>query len=42
MFQPEVMIRFYSSPLGMGVLFGCAVWIAIGMKVVSSLGKIRV
>jgi len=42
MFQPDVMIRFYTSPLGMGIFAGCAVWIAIGMKVVSSLGKIKV
>lgn len=42
MFQPDVMIKFYGSPLGMGVFMFCAVWIGIGMKVVSSLGKIRV
>ncbi|PIS46686.1 MAG: hypothetical protein COT17_07395 [Elusimicrobia bacterium CG08_land_8_20_14_0_20_51_18] len=42
MFQPDVMIRFYSTPLGMFVLVFCIVWIGIGMKVVSSLGKIRV
>ncbi len=42
MFQPETMIKFYSSPLGMSVFIFCAIWIAIGMKVVSSLGKIRV
>ena len=42
MFQPDTMIKFYGSPLGMGVFVGCAIWIAIGMKVVSSLGKIKV
>ena len=42
MFQPETMMRFYGSPLGMATFIGCAIWIAIGMKVVSSLGKIRV
>lgn len=42
MFQPDTMIKFYGSPLGMFVFLGCAIWIAIGMKVVSSLGKIRV
>ncbi|MFA6433170.1 MAG: type II secretion system F family protein [Elusimicrobiales bacterium] len=42
MFQPDTMIRFYGSPLGMGIFVGCAIWIAIGMKVVSSLGKIKV
>ena len=42
LFQPEVMIKFYASPIGMFVLIFCIVWISIGMKVVSSLGKIRV
>ncbi|MDD2806582.1 MAG: type II secretion system F family protein [Elusimicrobiales bacterium] len=42
MFQPETMIKFYGSPMGMGVLFFCIIWISIGMKVVASLGKIRV
>ncbi|HCC48648.1 MAG TPA: hypothetical protein DEQ38_11125 [Elusimicrobia bacterium] len=42
MFQPDTMIKFYFSPLGMGVFFFCAIWIGIGMKVVASLGKIRV
>jgi tight adherence protein B len=42
MFQPETMMKFYGSPLGMATFAFCAVWIAIGMKVVSSLGKIRV
>ncbi|MEI7480969.1 MAG: type II secretion system F family protein [Elusimicrobiota bacterium] len=41
-FQPDTMMKFYSTPLGMGVFVGCAIWIAIGMKVVSSLGKIKV
>lgn len=42
MFQPDTMIKFYGSPLGMGVFLFCAMWIGIGMKVVASLGKIRV
>jgi tight adherence protein B len=42
LFQPEVMMKFYGTPLGMGVFVGCAIWIAIGMKVVASLGKIKV
>jgi tight adherence protein B len=42
MFQPNEMIQFYGSPLGMGVFLFCAIWIGIGMKVVASLGKIRV
>ncbi|MDA8131745.1 MAG: type II secretion system F family protein [Elusimicrobia bacterium] len=42
LFQPDVMIKFYASPIGFAVLIFCIVWISIGMKVVSSLGKIRV
>jgi tight adherence protein B len=42
MFQPETMIKFYSTPIGMATATFCIVWVAIGMKVVSSLGKIRV
>ena len=42
MFQPETMIKFYSQPLGMATGVFCIIWVAIGMKVVSSLGKIRV
>lgn len=41
-FQPGTMMKFYGSPLGVGVFIGCAIWIAIGMKVVASLGKIKV
>ncbi len=42
MFQPDTMIKFYGTPIGFGVFIFCAIWIAIGMKVVASLGKIRV
>lgn len=42
MFQPETMIKFYSQPLGMATGIFCMIWVAIGMKVVASLGKIRV
>ncbi|MFA5162148.1 MAG: type II secretion system F family protein [Elusimicrobiales bacterium] len=42
MFQGELMSKFYFTPIGAGVLFFCAVWIAIGMKVVQSLGNIKV
>ncbi len=42
LFQPETMIKFYSQPLGMATAVFCIIWVAIGMKVVSSLGKIRV
>jgi tight adherence protein B len=42
MFQPETMIKFYSTPLGMATACFCIIWVGIGMKVVASLGKIRV
>ncbi len=42
LFQPETMIKFYGTPIGMATLMFCIIWIGIGMKVVSSLGKIRV
>ena len=42
MFQPDTMIKFYSQPLGMATACFCIIWVAIGMKVVASLGKIRV
>ncbi|MDP2866379.1 MAG: type II secretion system F family protein, partial [Elusimicrobiota bacterium] len=42
MFQPAVMIKFYSTPIGMATAIFCVIWVAIGMKVVASLGNIRV
>lgn len=42
LFQGEIMAKFYFQPIGMMVLLFCGVWIAIGMKVVQSLGNIRV
>ncbi len=42
MFQPAVMIKFYSTPIGMATAVFCVIWVAIGMKVVASLGNIRV
>lgn len=42
LFQGKVMANFYFRPLGAMVLIFCIVWVMIGMKVVSSLGKIRV
>ena len=42
MFQPEAMIKFYSTGLGMATAAFCVIWVAIGMMVVSSLGNIRV
>ncbi|OGR69462.1 MAG: hypothetical protein A2179_04335 [Elusimicrobia bacterium GWC2_63_65] len=42
LFQPETMIKFYGTPIGMATALFCVIWISIGMKVVASLGKIRV
>lgn len=41
-FQPDVMIKFYTKPVGIIVLFMCIVWIGIGIKMVSKLGEIKV
>ena len=41
-FQPEVMIKFYTSVAGIVILFACIIWIAIGIKMVSKLGEIKV
>lgn len=41
-FQPDVMIRFYATPLGFFTAVFCIIWMSIGIKIVSSLGKIRV
>lgn len=41
-FQPDVMIKFYTKPIGITVLFMCIVWIGIGIKMVSKLGEIKV
>jgi tight adherence protein B len=42
LFQRQQMVDFYGQPLGLGVLIFCALWIGIGMKVVASLGDIKV
>ena len=42
MFQPETMIRFYTSAIGVAVLVFAMTWIGIGMKVVAKLGEIKV
>ena len=41
-FQPDVMIKFYTSPVGIVILFMCIIWIGIGIKMVSKLGEIKV
>lgn len=42
LFTPDVMIRFYVSPLGLVVLLACATWIVIGMKFIQKLGQVKV
>ncbi|MEW5950457.1 MAG: type II secretion system F family protein [Elusimicrobiota bacterium] len=42
MFQPEMMINFYTSGPGIAVITVALMLMGMGMKMVSSLGKIRV
>lgn len=42
MFQPDTMINFYTSTIGIVVLFMCIIWIGIGIKLVNKLGEIKV
>lgn len=42
LFQPDMMINFYTSGIGMIVIVVCLILMGLGIKVVSSLGKIRV
>jgi len=42
MFRPEEMLAFYTTPVGLFVLFGCFVWIMIGMKLIQKLGEVKV
>ena len=41
-FQPDVMIKFYTRPIGVFTLFACIIWIFIGIKLVNKLGEIKV
>ncbi len=41
-FNPEQMISFYTSSLGLGVLLFCIIWIGIGMKILKKIGEVRV
>jgi tight adherence protein B len=41
-FQPGPMKAFYFTPMGVGVLVFCTIWIAIGMKIVNTLGDVQV
>ena len=42
LFRPEEMFSFYSSGVGLFVLFFCFIWIMIGMKLIQKLGEVRV
>ncbi len=42
MFRPDEMISFYTTPIGLFILFGCFVWIMIGMKLIQKLGEVKV
>ena len=41
-FNPEQMVSFYTSPIGIMLFLFCIVWIMIGMKVLHKLGDIKV
>jgi tight adherence protein B len=41
-FQPDTMIAFYTTGVGMAVLFFCIIWIGLGIKMVNKLGEIKV
>ena len=41
-FQPDTMINFYTTSLGVIVLLFCITWIFIGIKAVNKLGEIKV
>ena len=41
-FQPEVMSKFYFSPLGMLTISFCVIWMSIGMGIVRKLADIQV
>ncbi len=42
MFRPDEMLAFYTTPVGLIVLFGCMVWILIGMKLIQKMGEVKV
>lgn len=42
LFRPDEMIAFYTTPVGLFVLFGCFVWIMIGMQLIKKLGEVKV
>lgn len=42
LFRPDEMIAFYTSGVGIFILFACFVWIMIGMKLIQKLGEVKV
>ncbi len=42
LFQPGPMESFYFRPLGAAILVFCTIWIGIGMKIINSLGDIKI
>lgn len=42
LFRPDEMISFYITPVGLFVLFGCLIWIMIGMSLIRKLGEVKV
>lgn len=42
LFRPDEMISFYTSGVGLFVLFACGIWIMIGMKLIKKLGEVKV
>lgn len=42
MFRPDEMLAFYTTPVGLFVLFGCMIWILIGMKLIQKMGEVKV
>lgn len=41
-FQPDTMIKFYTTTVGIVVLLFCIFWIFLGIKAVNKLGEIKV
>lgn len=42
LFQPEMMAKYYFSPLGFLTVFFCVIWMSIGMGIVRKLADIQV
>ena len=42
MFRPDEMLAFYTTPVGLFVLFFCFIWILIGMSLIQKLGEVKV